>query len=316
MNPPLASLDPAYPFLSRYPSPVECDVLEEPLLGNHPPTKYQDPRIHSSDNEGEAQDSALRLPHRCPPTSPAHQDKGDLLAFPGVAASSCYPSLLAGYHYGRRYSDGFHGFDDSGFHSASPVHVLAPNPCNVDAHPLRTGTVEPSLRVALNIDACLYSPHFSPGHRLNPHFVRNYQLGDELGSGGYGFVMTARHRAEGHEVAVKFIIKRKVPDHAWVEDETIGRLPTEVMLLSCIDHKNVVKCFDLFEDSLYFYLVRFIYDLPSTLSSYHPGSRIAWFSMAKIPAQSTFRSFQHHILQVSRTIYSIVIAIRIHRLFG
>jgi hypothetical protein len=97
--------------------------------------------------------------------------------------------------------------------------------------------------------------------------------------------MTARHRAEGHEVAVKFIIKKKVPDHAWVEDETIGRLPTEVMLLSCIDHENVVKCLDLFEDSLYFYLVRFTYHFLSTLCSYRPGSRIAWFSMAKIPAK-------------------------------
>jgi PAS domain-containing serine/threonine kinase len=91
---------------------------------------------------------------------------------------------------------------------------------------------------------------------LNPEFVRTYLLGDELGSGGYGFVMTARHRTEGHEVAVKFIIKEKVPDHAWMENDAIGRLPTEVILLSFIDHENIVKCLDLFEDSLYFYLVR------------------------------------------------------------
>lgn len=82
-----------------------------------------------------------------------------------------------------------------------------------------------------------------------------YQLEDELGSGGYGFVMTARHRLSRREVAVKFIIKEKVPEHAWMEDEVLGRLPTEVVLLTSIDHEHVVKFLDLFEDELYFYLV-------------------------------------------------------------
>ena len=56
-------------------------------------------------------------------------------------------------------------------------------------------------------------------------------------------------------MAVKFIIKDKVPEHAWMEDDVVGRLPTEVVLLSFIQHDNVVKCLDLFEDLLYFYLV-------------------------------------------------------------
>ena len=85
--------------------------------------------------------------------------------------------------------------------------------------------------------------------------VDSFVFQDELGSGGYGFVMTARHREDGHEVAVKFIIKDKVPDHAWWEDDTYGRVPTEVMLLSLVNHENIVKCLDLFEDEVYFYLV-------------------------------------------------------------
>ena len=101
----------------------------------------------------------------------------------------------------------------------------------------------------------LYSERFERDHILNPFFVQHYVLEDELGAGGYGFVMTARHRADGHEVAVKFIIKDKVPEHAWWEDETYGRVPTEVMLLSLVNHENIVKCLDLFEDEVYFYLV-------------------------------------------------------------
>lgn len=111
-------------------------------------------------------------------------------------------------------------------------------------------------RINFNSEARMYSSQFPANHQLNLEFVQTYHLEDELGSGGYGFVLTAFHRTEGHEVAVKFIIKNKVPEHAWMEDEIIGRLPAEVVLLSYVDHENVVKCLDIYEDSLYFYLVR------------------------------------------------------------
>lgn len=107
-----------------------------------------------------------------------------------------------------------------------------------------------------NLQADLHSPNFPQGHLLNSEFVTLYQLEDEIGSGGYGFVMTARYRIEGYEVAVKFIIKDKVPEHAWMYDETVGKLPTEVVLLRFVNHRNIVKCLDVFEDPLYFYLVR------------------------------------------------------------
>ncbi|TFK44685.1 kinase-like domain-containing protein [Crucibulum laeve] len=121
----------------------------------------------------------------------------------------------------------------------------------------------PHLRVAIhNTHAHLHSPRFPFRHQLCQQFVRTYQLGDELGSGGYGFVMTATHRVEGHEVAVKFIIKKKVPEHAWAEDEFRGVLPMEIMLLSVIEHEGVVKCLDLYEDCLYFYVVQELHGSP------------------------------------------------------
>lgn len=106
-----------------------------------------------------------------------------------------------------------------------------------------------------NLDAESYSSRFPAGHTLNPHFIQLYQLLDELGSGSYGFVMTACHREVDYEVAVKFITKTGIPDHAWVADEDVGRLPMEVVLLCSVDHVNIVKCIDFFEDGLYFYLV-------------------------------------------------------------
>jgi PAS domain-containing serine/threonine kinase len=146
-----------------------------------------------------------------------------------------------------RYNSGSHPTN-------SPLLAVCPGGLqNLENSSLRLASISPECTSSL--EARLYSSWFPVEHKLNPYFVHTYQLGDELGSGGHGFVITARHRIECHEVAVKFIIKEKVPKHAWMEDETIGKLPTEVMLLSFIDHKNIVKCLDIFEDDLYFYLV-------------------------------------------------------------
>ncbi|KAI0645519.1 kinase-like domain-containing protein [Trametes meyenii] len=133
----------------------------------------------------------------------------------------------------------------------------------------------------------LYSPRFHPEHTLNPYFVRSYRLEDELGAGGYGFVMTARHRSEGHEVAVKFIIKEKVPEHAWWEDEMFGRVPTEVMLLSLVNHENVVRCLDLFEDEVYFYLVQELHGTPWVSKKQKKGKPTSAPGKLTVPTPST-----------------------------
>ncbi|SJK97243.1 uncharacterized protein ARMOST_00494 [Armillaria ostoyae] len=118
------------------------------------------------------------------------------------------------------------------------------------------------VKSSFSQDADRYSSHFPSDHQLDLDFVRTFQLEDELGAGGYGFVMTARHRWEGYEVAVKFIIKDKVPDYAWVQDDRYGRLPTEVFLLDYMDHDNIAKGLDLFQDPLYFYLVQELHGSP------------------------------------------------------
>ncbi|KAH0827618.1 kinase-like domain-containing protein [Lanmaoa asiatica] len=113
-----------------------------------------------------------------------------------------------------------------------------------------------------NLCSTNYSPRFPPGHYLNPAFARAYSLGDELGSGGYGFVMTALDRRLKSEVAVKFVIKEKVPEQAWINHDTLGRIPTEIMLLRIINHENIVKCLDVFEDDLFFYVVQELHGYP------------------------------------------------------
>lgn len=103
-----------------------------------------------------------------------------------------------------------------------------------------------------------YSGRFPAGHRLRPDFVRTYALEAELGAGGYGFVMAARHRTQGHEVAVKFIAKAKIPRHGWHESADGNKVPKEAVFLSMLDHPGIVKFHELFEDDVYFYLVGFL----------------------------------------------------------
>lgn len=124
-----------------------------------------------------------------------------------------------------------------------------------------------------------FSSNFPEGHQLQSQFVEAYQLQDELGSGGYGFVMTALDRYDGFEVAVKFIIKDKVPEHSWINDPTFGRLPMEVVILSFVNHESVVKCLDVFEDSIYFYLVQELHGSPWNRSQ---GYTLDWSPMASI----------------------------------
>ncbi|BGP42661.1 hypothetical protein JCM10449v2_006673 [Rhodotorula kratochvilovae] len=104
-------------------------------------------------------------------------------------------------------------------------------------------------------------------HRLHPLFAATYTLCEELGSGGFGFVVRAERNHDGLSVAVKFIERAKIPSHAWVKSRSWGDtpgltqpsgpklVPMEAFVLRSIRHEGVVAFIDLFEDDKYFYLV-------------------------------------------------------------
>ncbi|SAM01571.1 hypothetical protein [Absidia glauca] len=85
---------------------------------------------------------------------------------------------------------------------------------------------------------------------LPAQFHARYSLGQELGSGGFGFVISVKERSTGLERAVKFIYKNKVPASAWVNG-----LPIEIYVLKNIQHDAIIGYVDSFEDDTYFYLV-------------------------------------------------------------
>jgi hypothetical protein len=51
----------------------------------------------------------------------------------------------------------------------------------------------------------------------------------------------------GLEVAVKFILKDKVPIHSWTKDSALGIVPIEVYVIKNVHHKNIIDFLDFFE---------------------------------------------------------------------
>ncbi|KAJ3282244.1 hypothetical protein HK104_010992 [Borealophlyctis nickersoniae] len=100
-----------------------------------------------------------------------------------------------------------------------------------------------------------------PSHPFHSLFASSYTplrgATADLGAGGHGHVVSAVRNRDALPVAVKLIPKHLVPPQSWVRDGTVGgrRVPVEVALLSRLDHKNIVKMIEVFEDDKVVYLV-------------------------------------------------------------
>ncbi|ORY33776.1 kinase-like domain-containing protein [Naematelia encephala] len=101
------------------------------------------------------------------------------------------------------------------------------------------------------------------GHTLDSIFLAEYQLRDELGSGGFGFVCSAVQTGVGNvagiEVAVKFIFKNRINEHDYTE---VNGEPVESYVLRECDHPGIIRFLALFEDDQFFYLVQEIHGRP------------------------------------------------------
>jgi serine/threonine protein kinase len=69
-----------------------------------------------------------------------------------------------------------------------------------------------------------------------------YEIGRELGRGGFGLVLSARHRALGREVAIKQLPRAFAADS--ILRERFGR---EARLLARFDHHHIVRIYDYVE---------------------------------------------------------------------
>ncbi|KAF9346896.1 hypothetical protein BGX26_001565 [Mortierella sp. AD094] len=124
-------------------------------------------------------------------------------------------------------------------------------------------------------------------HSLVPEFVSEYTLGDELGSGGFGFVVSATRNSDHKEVAVKFIFRDKVPVHGWAKDPELGVIPMEIYALRNVSHPNIIGFLGSYQDSRYFYLVMELHGTPWSASNPLLSSKNGGNDMMEAIAKAT-----------------------------
>ncbi|KAJ3331829.1 hypothetical protein HDU76_002077 [Blyttiomyces sp. JEL0837] len=98
-------------------------------------------------------------------------------------------------------------------------------------------------------------PELGPGFRLLPEFIQKYMVKDPLGQGGTAVVFSAIRRSDGKDVAVKFIFKDRIPAECWKRDRALGMVPIEVFVLKRLEHQNIVRFYECFEDGTFIYVV-------------------------------------------------------------
>ena len=82
---------------------------------------------------------------------------------------------------------------------------------------------------------------------------------NELGAGGFGFVLQARRREDGRPVAVKFVSKAQdIPNLSipWCDHAEYGRIPQDIRYLKVLRHENIIEMLDVYSSDTYVYIGR------------------------------------------------------------
>ncbi|XP_030629304.1 PAS domain-containing serine/threonine-protein kinase [Chanos chanos] len=86
-------------------------------------------------------------------------------------------------------------------------------------------------------------------------FSEEYRRVRAVGKGAFGFVWQACRRTDGEEVVVKFIKKSKIMRECWLDDPDLGSVSQEIAILSRLQHPNIVRVLEVFENRDFFQMV-------------------------------------------------------------
>ncbi|XP_072896702.1 PAS domain-containing serine/threonine-protein kinase [Hemitrygon akajei] len=100
-----------------------------------------------------------------------------------------------------------------------------------------------------------YSEDVETMEACEGEYSEYYNTVSPLGKGAFGFVWTARQKVSKKEVVVKFIRKDKIVEDCWVDDMDLGRVSQEIAILARLNHPNIIKVLDVFENLNFFQLV-------------------------------------------------------------
>jgi len=94
--------------------------------------------------------------------------------------------------------------------------------------------------------SCCTEQHAGPPSQQSPYHT--YVVGKTLGQGSFGVVQLATHRVTGVERALKIMQKGEVWDQ-------VGELMCEISRLTVLDHPNIVRLYEHYEDASCIFLV-------------------------------------------------------------
>jgi calcium-dependent protein kinase len=98
------------------------------------------------------------------------------------------------------------------------------------------------LRLVIN-------PRMLVSHRRNPIEV-NYEVLEVIGKGGYGEVKKVKHKELDVIRALKVIKKSRYKSQA-----ELKMIKNEISIMKVVDHPNIVKLYEFFEDDENFYII-------------------------------------------------------------
>ncbi|WAQ85410.1 hypothetical protein PtA15_6A38 [Puccinia triticina] len=128
--------------------------------------------------------------------------------------------------------------------------------------PPRQRKSEPSRPSAAQALGDLKKDARSRGQKEDPRRVGPWKLGKTIGKGFSGRVKIAKHTVTGHPAAVKIVPRHLIPNsrmsinqagaHA---DKRLLGIEREIVIMKLIDHPNVMRLYDVYENSHEIYLV-------------------------------------------------------------
>jgi len=77
----------------------------------------------------------------------------------------------------------------------------------------------------------------------------DYLITYELGSGGFSVVKLGINKKTGAECAIKIVEKSKLSENDLIS------LKQEVEILNALSHPNIIKCYEVYDEEEYFYIV-------------------------------------------------------------
>ena len=83
-----------------------------------------------------------------------------------------------------------------------------------------------------------------------PGKLDSYKIEETIGEGTYGKVKLATHIKLNEKVAIKFINKKRLTNKG--DDE---RIKNEIKIITKLNHPNILKAFEVFEDDINYYIV-------------------------------------------------------------